>query len=138
MHEAHDDPRVGLVVVGFSPADRLGAITRRLGWPGLVLSDPDRLLYARLGVGRAPWWRVYSPGTLATYARALLRRTPLRRPVEDTRQLGADAVLVDARVTALWRPRSPNDRPTATDVLAAAAAAAEERETGSGFPDHGD
>lgn len=105
------------VAVGFSPADRLAAIARHRGWTGLVLADEARQLYARLGVDRAPLWRVYSPGTLLTYARALLRGQHLDRPVEDTRQLGADAILVDGVVTVRWRPRSPDDRPPADEVV---------------------
>ncbi|MGH9055644.1 MAG: hypothetical protein ACRDYY_07245 [Acidimicrobiales bacterium] len=120
MHSLHDDPDVGLAVVGFSPLDRLVTITRHLGWTGRVLSDPRRLLYQRLEIGRAPWWRVYSPGTVALYVRAIARGHRLRRPEEDTRQLGGDAVMVDGIVTTLWRPRSPDDRPRAAEVLAAA------------------
>jgi len=120
-----DAAAVTLVLVGFSPVDRLTPIARSIGWRGEVLGDPERRLYTRLGIGRAPWWRVYTPATLATYARAALRpsgrraRAP-RRPQEDTRQLGADAVLVDGCVRRLWRPRSPDDRPAAPDVVAAA------------------
>ena len=58
-------PRPGLILVGFSPPAPLAAIARHLGWPGLVLSDPERVLYRRLGIGRAPLWRVYSPGCAA-------------------------------------------------------------------------
>lgn len=111
---------MGLVAVGFSPADRLGAIARHLGWSGLVLSDPSRQLYRRLGIGRAPWWRVYSLGTLAIYGRAIAARRHLARPEEDTRQLGGDAVMVNGRIVTLWRPHSPDDRPSAAEVLAAA------------------
>ena len=114
--------RPGLILVGFSPPGPLAAIARHLGWPGLVLSDPDRLLYRRLGVGRAPLWRVYSPGTLATYAAALARGQRLARPTEDTRQLGADAVMVHGVVRRLWQPRTPDDRPQAAGVIAAARA----------------
>jgi hypothetical protein len=120
VHQQHDNPSVGLVVVGFSPADRLAALARHLQWPGLVLSDPARVLYGALGLGRAPLWRVYSAGTLLTYARARANGRRLPRPVEDTRQLGGDAVLVDGTVVRLWRPRTPNDRPAASDVLASA------------------
>lgn len=77
-------------------------------------------MYGRLGAGRAPWWRIYSPGTLRIYARAVLARQRLRPPAEDTRQLGADAVVVDGVVRVLWLPRSPDDRPSAADVVAAA------------------
>jgi hypothetical protein len=120
VHKDHTDHRVGLVLVGFSPVDRLVALARHLGWPGRVLGDPDRQLYDRLGIGRAPLWRVYSPATLVTYAGAVLRRQQLSHPVEDTRQLGGDAVMLDGVVRALWRPRTPNDRPAARAVLDAA------------------
>lgn len=115
-------PGIGLVLVGFSPPERLTPIARHLGWTGPVLGDEERTLYRRLGIGRAPWWRVYSRKTLLIYARNLrdVRRPPAGG--EDTRQLGADAVLVAGTVTALWRPRSPDDRPAAAEVLAAAAA----------------
>ena len=115
--ERERDPAVGLVLVGFGPPRRLAAVARRLGWSGLVRGDQDRELYRRLGVGRAPWWRVYSPGTLATYARAVLSGHRLHRPVEDPRQLGADVVVVDGTARVLWRPRSPDDRPPAGEVL---------------------
>ena len=123
MHSLHHDPGIGLAAVGFSPPDRLAAIAGHLGWTGRVLSDPDRLLYGRLGIGRAPWWRIYSPGAMAVYGRAILGGQHFARPDEDTHQLGGDAVMAEGRVVALWRPRSPDDRPRAADVLAAARSA---------------
>lgn len=120
MHRTPRDPSIGLVFVGFSPVDRLAALARHLEWPGLVLSDPARGLYSALGLGRAPLWRVYSPGTLLTYARLMARGERLRAPVEDTRQLGGDALVVDGAVVRVWRPRSPDDRPDAGAVLAEA------------------
>lgn len=131
MHEEHRrlgaDPRVGLVLVGFSPADRLAAIAHRLGWPGTVLSDPDRALYRRLGIGRAPWWRIYTPATLRVYSSAWRHRHWQPTAVqEDTRQLGGDAVMVNGITHTLWRTGSPDDRPPAGEVLAAARAAAQE------------
>jgi len=112
-------PRPGLILVGFSPPAPLAAIARHLGWPGLVLTDPHRVLYRRLGIGRAPLRQVYSPGTRATAAAALARGHRLARPVEDTRQLGADSIMVRGVVRRLWRPRSPDDRPAAAGVIAA-------------------
>lgn len=123
MQQTHHDPQIGLIAVGFSLPDRLSAIARHLGWTGTVLSDPHRRLYRRLGIGRAPWWRTYNPGTLAVYASAVLRHQKLHRPEEDARQLGADAVVVSGVVRTLWRPASPDDRPTALEVLTAAGAA---------------
>jgi len=121
VHRSAPDPRITLVFVGFSPAPRLKGLARHLGWPGPVLSDEPRRLYAELGLGRASLWRTYSPRTLALYGRALLRGRRPQRPVEDTRQLGADAVVVDGTVVRLWRPRSPDDRPAAAAVVAEAA-----------------
>jgi len=121
VHTSDTDPRVGLTLLGFSPPERLAALARHLQWPGRVLSDPERAVYAALGIGRAPLWRVYSPRTLATYGRAVRRGYRPKPLTEDTRQLGGDAVVVDGTVRLLWRPRSPDDRPTAGAVVAAAA-----------------
>lgn len=123
MQDQHQDPRIGLLAVGFSPADRLATIARRLGWEGCVLGDPQRALYRRLGIGRAPWWWVYTPRTLAVYARAWWSGQRTARPQEDTRQLGGDAILADGTAVTLWRPRSPDDRPAVADVLVSAQAA---------------
>lgn len=116
------DGAVPLIVVGFSPPDALAPLARHIGLTGPVLSDPDRRLYARLGLGRAPVWRVYSPGTMARYALFALRGRDLRKPVEDTRQMGGDALVVDGRVERLWRPATPDDR-VAPSIVAGAARA---------------
>lgn len=120
MHRSAPDSRITLVFVGFSPAARLKGLARHLGWPGPVLTDEARRLYAVLGIGRAPLWRLYTPRTLALYGRALLRGRLPQLPVEDTRQLGADAVVVEGTAVRLWRPRSPDDRPEASAVVAEA------------------
>lgn len=111
---------VPLVVVGFSPADALAPLATHLGLTGLVLSDPDRQLYQRLGLRRAPIWQVYSPGTIARYALLTLRGATLHKPVEDTRQMGGDALLVDGRIDRLWRPATPDDRAAPARIAAAA------------------
>ena len=110
-HGAH------VVVVGFSPPDAMAALAGHLALPWPVLSDPDRLLYRRLQIRRAPLRDVYSPGTLARYAAALARGYRVRRPVEDTRQMGADAIVVQGHVVRLFRPRTPDDRPSAEALL---------------------
>lgn len=121
MQTTARDPRIRLALVGFSPPERLAPIARHLGWTGDVLGDEQRRLYTRLGLGRAPWWRIYTPATLRIYARNLrhLRRPPAAG--EDTRQLGGDAVLLERTIIALWRPHSPDDRPPAAEVLTRAA-----------------
>jgi hypothetical protein len=109
-----------LVVVGFSPGPALAALADHLGLTAAVLTDPERRLYRRLGLRRAPVWRVYSPGTVARYAGWALRGRRLHRAVEDTRQLGGDALVVDGRVIRLWLPSTPDDRVSPARIAAAA------------------
>lgn len=111
---------IAVAAVGFSPAPALAALAGHLAWKGPFLSDPDRRLYARLGLGRAPLWRIYSPATVMRYARAAV--TGGRRPhnVEDVRQLGGDALVVDGVVVRRWLPRTPSDRAAAPTLVAAA------------------
>jgi hypothetical protein len=101
---------IGLIACGFSPPDALAALADHVGWPGQFLSDQNRRLYRLLGLGRAKLWQVYSIGTLARYAAAAARGHPLPRPVEDTRQMGGDALLQDGAVVRRWLPRTPDDR----------------------------
>ncbi|GAC1532755.1 MAG: hypothetical protein NVS3B12_11130 [Acidimicrobiales bacterium] len=108
------------VAIGFSPADALAPLARHLTWPHRFLSDPDRVLYQRLGLGRAGVRQVFSPGTRAIYAAAAARGTEVKVPVEDIRQLGGDGLAVDGSVVAVWRPSSPDDRPDVDEMLAAA------------------
>jgi hypothetical protein len=121
----------GAVAVGFSPADALAELAEHLEWPWPFLSDPDRVLYARLGLGRARLREVYTPETLRIYRDAARRGEPVRRPVEDARQLGGDAVVVQGRVVRLFRPASPDDRPSIENLMAALAAVAEDHDLGS-------
>ncbi len=109
-----------LVVVGFSPGPAMAALADHLGLTATVLTDPERRLYRLLGLRRAPLWRVYSPGTLARYAGFLRQGRRLRPAVEDTRQLGGDALVVDGRVVRLWGPSTPDDRADPARIVAAA------------------
>jgi hypothetical protein len=120
VHKQHDDPRVGLAAVGFSPPQALAELAEYLGWQAPFLADEQRLVYRLLGLGRASARRVYSPGTLGTYAKAIARGRRPSRPVEDTRQLGGDGILVDGVLTRRWRPASPDDRIEPARLLAEA------------------
>ncbi|MGH3570244.1 MAG: hypothetical protein ACRDUW_00155 [Pseudonocardiaceae bacterium] len=48
----------------------------------------------------------------------------MRRPVEDTRQLGEDALVVDGVITRRWKPRTPDGRVAPRYLVAAARDAA--------------
>jgi len=109
------------IVITFSddPA-RLAAYRAHLQIEFPVLADVDRVLYRVFGAGRGSLRRVWSPGTLAMYARLVRRGRRLRGPTEDTRQLGADAVIDrEGRLSRLWLPPGPDARPSVEEIIGA-------------------
>ncbi len=109
-----------IAAVTFAEVERLAAHRDHLDLPFPLLADPERTVYRRFGLERAPLWRIYNPGTLRLYGQLLARGRRLRRPVDDTRQLGGDFVLDAAgRLAAAFRPRSPDDRPPIDDLVVA-------------------
>jgi hypothetical protein len=115
-------PTVLPVVVTFTDdVGRLDAYREHLGIDGPVLADPERSLYRAVGAGRGALRRVWSPGTIAMYAKLLRRGRRLRPPTEDTRQLGADLLIdADGRLRRLWLPEGPDLRPSIEELVAAA------------------
>ena len=113
---------VAVVAVGFSPPAALAALGRHLSWPFPFLSDEERVLYHRLGLGRAGAGQVFTPETRAVYAAAAERGVVAERPVEDIRQLGGDALVAAGVARLTFRPVSPDDRPSADELLAGARA----------------
>lgn len=115
---------LSVAAVTFGDPSRLAAHRRHLGLPFPLLADPDRELYRRFDFGRGSLFEVWSPGTMITYARLLRRGRRLERPTEDTRQLGGDLVIgPDGTLAAIFRPRSPDDRPTVQQLIDAVAEA---------------
>ncbi len=104
------------IAVGFSPPAELSRLVESLEWPWPFLADEKRAVYARLDVRRATLRNVYTATTVWRYVRAAARGVRLHLPVEDTRQLGADAVIRRGRAVWVHRPLSPDDRPS-VDVL---------------------
>ena len=97
---------------------RLAAYRAHLDVRFPVVADVDRVLYRVFGAGRGSLRRVWSPGTLVMYARLLRRGRQLHRPMEDTRQLGADAVIDrDGRLHRLWLPPGPDARPHVEEII---------------------
>lgn len=114
-------PRVLPVVVTFTDdVGRLDAYREHLGIEFPILADPDRSLYWAVGAGRGSLRRVWSPGTLAMYAKLLRQGRRLRAPSEDTRQLGADLLLdADGRLRRIWLPEGPDLHPGIEELVAA-------------------
>ncbi|MCD2193739.1 hypothetical protein LQ327_10155 [Actinomycetospora endophytica] len=127
---------VPVVAVGFDRADHLGPLADHLGWSAPFLADEDRRLYARLGMRRAPWWRVFSPRTLAFYRRAV-RGEPVPEPDDpapvDVFQMGGDAVVVGGVAVRRWLPRTPVDRVAPEVVVAAARGERSDGEAGGAY-----
>lgn len=109
-----------VAAVTFADTGRAAAHREHLDLPFPLLADPERAVYRRFGLDRAPLWRIYNPGTLRLYGQLLRRGRRLRRPVEDTRQLGGDFVIDGTgRLAAAFRSRSPDDRPPIGELVAA-------------------
>ncbi|MEM7139611.1 MAG: peroxiredoxin-like family protein [Actinomycetota bacterium] len=113
---------VEVALVTFTDADSLAAYrdARDLGFP--VLRDPTRAGYAAFGFGRASFARTWGLRAARRYAQLIREGAwrDLRRPVEDTRQLGGD-VVIDARGNVSWihRGAGPDDRPSVDQIVAA-------------------
>lgn len=111
------------MVVSFEPRGALSRLARGLPSAFRFLSNPDRSLYRLYGVEEGGWLRIFSPGTLLYYARAILRgglgSGPRRAPGETTeiRQLGADFLIDSAGVLRMvHRSRNPADRPSIDEL----------------------
>ena len=109
-----------IALVTFAEPERLAAYSEHLGLPFPIVADPDRRLYAALGLERGTFRDVWSLGTLKMYWRLLRQGRRLSRPNEDTRQLGADLIVAsDGRIAKVFRPATPDARPTVDELLAA-------------------
>ena len=109
-----------IAVVTFAAPERLAAHREHLRVPFALLADADRTLYRLLGAERGANRAVWSFGTLRMYARLLRAGRELRRPTEDIRQLGADAVIGrDGRLRYLSLPSTPDARPPVSELIAA-------------------
>lgn len=109
---------VSVAAVTFAEPSRLADHRRHLDLPFPLLADPERRLYQRFDFGRGSLFEIWSPGTIAAYAGLLRRGRRLGRPTEDTRQLGGDLVIApDGTLAAIFRPRSPDHRPTVDQLV---------------------
>ena len=128
MRDRLDDlgPDTTVVLVTFTDPDNLSDYIVRNLLPFPVLTDPDRSAYAAYGFGRGSVGRVWGWRAGRRYLELLRagRWRELRRPTEDTLQLGGD-VVVGADGTLVWGfwSAGPDDRPSVDDIIAAVEAA---------------
>ncbi len=110
-----------VAVVTFASQRSLRGFRSRLGLAIPVLADEGRVAYRAYGLRRGPWWRVWGLATVRRYARLVAAGRRLRRPTEDTLQLGGDFVVGrDGRLVYVFRSRGPADRPSVDELIAAA------------------
>lgn len=102
-----------VLVVSFVELERLRTVYDPAQWPFKIVSDPLLETYRAFGIGRQPIWRIYSIGTIAFYARAILGGSRYRRAREDNRQMGAD-IIIDSTGVIRYAKQSfePVDRPS--------------------------
>ena len=113
-----------VVVVTFATPERLSAYRRHLRLPFPILADTDRAFYRAYGLARASLRRVYSWATICQYIRLIARGRRLRRPTEDTKQLGGDFVIdATGRIAFAYRSAGPHDRPDIATLIATVRAA---------------
>ena len=109
-----------IAVVTFATPERLAVYRQHLRLPFEVVADSERTLYRLLGAERGSNRQVWSPGTVRMYARLVRSGRRLRRPTEDIRQLGADAVVGrNGTLRYLSLPSTPDARPPIGDLIAA-------------------
>jgi hypothetical protein len=115
-----------VLVISFARPGLLASYERELGLDLPLYSDPDRGLYRELGFGRASVARAWlHPRVWVRYAGLLARGRRLRRPEQDTLQLGGDAVFdADTRLRWLYSSRGPEDRPSVDELIDALSRAA--------------
>ena len=108
-----------MVITFVDDPSRLAAYREHLQLEIPVLTDVDRVLYDLLGAGRTSLANVWNPGTLAMYGRLLVRGRRLQLPRDDTRQLGADALVdADGLLRHVWLPATPDARPSIDELAA--------------------
>ena len=109
-----------IAIVTFSTPERLAEYRQHLHLTFDVVADTDRTLYGLLGAERGSSRQVWSAGTARMYVRLIRAGRRLRRPTEDIRQLGADAVVGrNGELRYLSLPSTPDARPTISDLIAA-------------------
>ena len=111
-----------VAVVLFTRQRNLRGYRSRFVAPLTVLTDEDRSLYRAYGLGRGPVWRVFGPSAVRRELELVARGRRQERPTEDVLQLGGDFVVGrDGKLVYVFRSKSPDDRPSVDELVAAVA-----------------
>ena len=120
LHELGRDTDVALVT--FTDPENLAAYRDRHDLPFPILVDRARATYRAYGLGRGSVARSWGWRAARRYVEIIRRDGPggLRRPTEDTLQLGGDFVIApDGTLAYGFWGAGPDDRPSVDDLIAA-------------------
>ena len=107
-----------VVVVGFSPVEKLRGLAEDTGIPFPVLHDPDYRAYQAFDLKKASRLQLYGWRTLWAYATLVPRRRRFTRTTVDPFQLGGDFVIDgEGIVRYAYRGREPADRPSVSRLV---------------------
>ncbi len=107
-----------VAVICFSGPEYVADYQRRTLHPMTVVVDEERASYRDYGFGRGSVRAIWGLRTWRAYVRLLRAGRSLRRPTEDTRQLGGDVVVDrDGRLAYVFRSSDPDDRPPVDDLV---------------------
>lgn len=120
LNEAGDT--TDLVIVTFTKPENLPADRRQHHLDAEMVVDRGRSAYAAFGLGRGSVQRVWGWRMVRRYAEILRADgfAGLRRPTEDTLQLGGDFIIdpEGTLIYAFWS-EGPDDRPEVDELIAA-------------------
>ncbi len=109
-----------VVLVTFTDPDNLDNYRNTNPVPFPILIDPDRSAYRAYGLGRGSVRRVWGWRAARRYLEIIRNGglRDLRRPTEDTLQLGGDFVVAPDGILAwgFWG-EGPDDRPSVDDLI---------------------
>jgi hypothetical protein len=115
-----------VAVISFAAPDHLTRFAAHSGHPFLWLSDPKRLSYKRLGLGRRGPMAIVPPRAVWGYIRFILGGRVWRPEQLDLAQMGGDFVFDrNGDLTLRHVSTSSDDRPSAQAVMSAFRRAAE-------------
>ncbi len=112
---------VQVLVVSFTPPQRMRAFLGKHPLPYPTVADPDRAGYQAFALGRTSVLGLVRPRVLWGYIQQMLKGwRPLKPVDDDLMQLGGD-FLLDARGKLAWTygSREATDRPNADQLRAA-------------------
>lgn len=111
-----------VVLVTFTTVENLADYSSNLDLAFPVLVDADRACYRAYGLGRGRLLRVYGRRVLKQYLDIVRSDglSGLRRPTEDTLQLGGDFVIDrTGKLSYVFRGEGPDDRPSVDELVEA-------------------